>query len=75
MGITICYSLEGRRVVLEHPADSITPHDAVYYSLLHSGVPFQEQRSTWAGRFLSIYEVAKGCGVTEVRWHRPIISP
>lgn len=75
MGFTICYSFQGRRVVLEHSANRITPHDAVYYSLLHSGVPFREQRSKWVGSFSSIIEIADGYGVTDVRWHRSITFP
>ena len=72
MGSTICYSFKGRRIVLKHPSDSVTPHDAVYYSLLHSGVDFRKQGSKWLGNFSSMLEIANGCGVTDVMWHRSL---
>lgn len=58
--------------MLKHPANSVAPHDAVYYSLLHSGADFRKQGSKWLGDFSSILEIAKGCGITDVRWHRTI---
>ena len=70
MGSTIYYSFKGCRIVIKHPADSVMPHDAVYYSLLHSGVDFHKQDSKWLGDFSSILEIANRCGITDVMWHR-----
>lgn len=74
MGFTICYSYQGRRAVFEHSASQLSPHDAVYYSLLHTGVGFQEKSSEWAGSYSSMVEIAEKYGVTDVRWHRSIVS-
>jgi hypothetical protein len=75
MEFTICYSFDGNRVVLELSADRITTYDAVYYSLVHSGVAFRKQGPQWAGDLSAILEMADRYGVTDVTWHRTIKYP
>lgn len=75
MEFTICYSFEGNRVVLEYSANQITTYDAVYFSLVHSGVAFNEQLSKWLDDLASIVEIADKRGVTDVTWHRTIRYP
>lgn len=75
MGFTICYSVQGKRTVIEHPAESLSPHDAVCYALLHTGVFLQERPSSWVGSYASVVELAERLGVTNVSWHQSIIHP
>ena len=75
MSFTICYSFQGNRVVIELDANRLSPHDAVYYSLIHSGVAFHSDGSEWTGCYLSIAEIAKRYGITDVRWHQSITNP
>ena len=73
MGFTICYSFQGKRTVIEHPAEILSPHDAVCYALLHTGVFLQERPSSWVGSYASVVELAERLGVTNVSWHQSII--
>lgn len=75
MGFTICYNFQGQRTVIEHPAKSLTPHDAVCYALFHSGAFVRESPSNWDGSYAPMVELAERLGVTNVSWHQSIIHP
>jgi hypothetical protein len=75
MPFTICYSLQGKRVVIELDANRLSPHDAVYYSLIHSGADFRSDGSEWTGSYLSIASIAERYGITDVRWHQSVAHP
>jgi len=72
MGFTICYSFQGKRVVIECQNDNLCSHDAVYFSMLHAGIALQKEVSNWDGSYLSMIEVAERFGLTDVSWHRSL---
>ena len=75
MGFTICYSFQGRKKVFEHPANFLTPNDAVCYALFDSPAVLWERPSSWEGNYATIFEFAERLGVIDVRWHKSISHP
>ncbi|MDR6927870.1 hypothetical protein J2Y56_003925 [Pseudomonas sp. BE134] len=49
MGFTICYRFQAQKKVFEHPANCLTPHDAVCYALFDSPAVLWERPSSWEG--------------------------
>jgi len=74
-GFTICYSFQGQRRVLEHPANYLSPHDAVCYALFDSPAALRERPSNWEGSYSAMVELAEQLGVTDVSWHQSISHP
>lgn len=72
MRFTICYSFQGKRVVIECHNDQLCSHDAVYYSMLHAGIALRKEVLNWDGSYLSMVEVAERLGLTDVSWHRSL---
>jgi hypothetical protein len=70
MSFTICYRHEGAQVIIQYPGDDLCGHDAVYYSLLHSGVALREGLSNWVGSYGFMLQSANQFGVTDVKWCR-----
>lgn len=75
MGFTICYSFQGKRKVIEHSDDNLTPHDAVCYAFFHSGTVLLERPSGWVGSYSDMTELAERFGITDVMWHQSITQP
>jgi len=72
MGFTICYSFQGKRVVIECQNNKLSSHDAVYYSMLHAGIALRKEVLSWDASYLSMVEVAERLGLTDVSWHRSL---
>ena len=75
MGFTICYRFQGQKKVFEHPANCLTPHDAVCYALFDSPAVLWERPSSWEGNYATIVEFAERLGVIDVKWHKSISHP